>query len=158
MDTIVGEAGRSRTGDGDWTLGTSTATSPTPAIRGRRVGREGWTGAPEGRGTAKLLGWFSVGLGVMQIVVQLFAIVMRRGMRGSGGESVNVAGSIFMGQTEGTLTSVRAVIDPESPISYELTKSLRELSGAARSLRLLAGYLERNPRSLIFGKPRVNED
>jgi hypothetical protein len=36
--------------------------------------------------------------------------------------------------------------------------SLREVCGAARSLRLLAGYLERNPRALIFGKPEANKD
>jgi len=51
-----------------------------------------------------------------------------------------------------------AAIDPDSPFAYELTKSLREVSGAARSLRLLAGYLERNPRALIFGKPEANKD
>jgi paraquat-inducible protein B len=65
---------------------------------------------------------------------------------------------ITMKEAEGTITSARAVIDPESPTFYELTKSLREISGAARSLRLLAGYLERNPRALIFGKPEANED
>jgi phospholipid/cholesterol/gamma-HCH transport system substrate-binding protein len=58
-----------------------------------------------------------------------------------------------MKEGEGTLANARAVIDPESPTFYELTKSLREISGAARSLQLLADYLERNPRALIFGKP-----
>jgi hypothetical protein len=33
-------------------------------------------------------------------------------------------------------------------------KSLREISGAARALRILADYLERNPSALIFGKTR----
>ena len=66
--------------------------------------------------------------------------------------------AITMKEAEGTLTSARAVIDPDSSISYELTRSLREISGAARSLRLLTGYLERNPRALIFGKPEANKD
>jgi paraquat-inducible protein B len=65
---------------------------------------------------------------------------------------------ITMKEAEGALISARAAIDPESPVSYELIKSLREISGAARSLRLLAGYLERNPRALIFGKPDTNKD
>jgi paraquat-inducible protein B len=65
---------------------------------------------------------------------------------------------ITMKQAEGTMISARAAIDPDSPISYELTKSLREISGAARSLRLLTGYLERNPRALIFGKPEANNE
>jgi paraquat-inducible protein B len=65
---------------------------------------------------------------------------------------------ITLKEGEGTLASARAVIDPESPTFYELTKSLREISGAARALRILADYLERNPRALIFGKPEVNND
>jgi paraquat-inducible protein B len=64
---------------------------------------------------------------------------------------------ITLKEGEGTLASARAVIDPESPAFYELTKSLREISGAARALRILADYLERNPSALIFGKPKVNE-
>jgi len=63
-----------------------------------------------------------------------------------------------MKEDEGTLTSARAAIDPDSPISYALTKSLREIFNAARSLRLLTGYLERNPRALIFGKPEASKD
>ncbi len=42
--------------------------------------------------------------GVMQVVVRLFAMMMRRVMRASGAESLNVAASIFMGQTEAPLT------------------------------------------------------
>src|SRR5258705_12973667 len=42
--------------------------------------------------------------GGMQVVVRLFAIVMHRVMKASGAESLNVAASIFMGQTEAPLT------------------------------------------------------
>ncbi len=42
--------------------------------------------------------------GVMQVVVKAFAIVMQRVMGASGAESLNVAASIFMGQTEAPLT------------------------------------------------------
>ena len=59
---------------------------------------------------------------------------------------------IALKEGEGTLASARAVIDPESPTFYEVTKSLREISGAARAVRILADYLERNPSALIFGK------
>ena len=65
---------------------------------------------------------------------------------------------ITMKEAEGTMISARAAIDPDSPFAYELTKSLREISGAARSVRLLAGYLERNPRALIFGTPEADKD
>ncbi len=42
--------------------------------------------------------------GVMQLIVRLFALVMNRVMGASGAESLNVAASIFMGQTEAPLT------------------------------------------------------
>jgi paraquat-inducible protein B len=56
-------------------------------------------------------------------------------------------------QIQITVANVDGFVDPNSPTSYELTKALKELSGAARSLRLMADYLERNPRALLFGKP-----
>jgi paraquat-inducible protein B len=40
-----------------------------------------------------------------------------------------------------------------SPMRYELQKMLGELTAAARSIRLLAEYLERNPDALVRGKP-----
>ena len=42
--------------------------------------------------------------GVMQVIVRIFAVAMHRVMRASGAESLNVAASIFMGQTEAPLT------------------------------------------------------
>ena len=56
-------------------------------------------------------------------------------------------------QIQVTVANVDGFVDPNSPTAYELTKALKELSGAARSLRLMADYLERNPSSLLFGKP-----
>jgi paraquat-inducible protein B len=61
-------------------------------------------------------------------------------------------------EVETTMASVRAVIDPDSPTFYDLTRTLKEVSAAAHSLRLLANYVERNPRALIFGKPETKED
>jgi paraquat-inducible protein B len=58
---------------------------------------------------------------------------------------------------EGAMTNVKDVIDPESPTFYEIRKSLREVSAAARALRLLGNSIERNPRALIFGKPENQE-
>jgi paraquat-inducible protein B len=40
----------------------------------------------------------------------------------------------------------------DSPTLYQLDRTLQEVSAAARSLRLLTGYLERNPRALLTGK------
>jgi paraquat-inducible protein B len=40
-----------------------------------------------------------------------------------------------------------------SPMRYELEQMLGELTAAARSIRLLAEYIERNPDALLRGKP-----
>ena len=60
-----------------------------------------------------------------------------------------------MKEAETTIISVRATVDPDSPTFYELTKSLREVSGAASSIRLLADSLDRNPQAPILGKPET---
>jgi paraquat-inducible protein B len=45
----------------------------------------------------------------------------------------------------------------DSPLMYELTRTLQEVSAAARSVRLLTGYMERNPSAVIFGRPVARE-
>lgn len=49
---------------------------------------------------------------------------------------------------KGTLSAVEDFGQPDS----ELNTALRDFSKAARSVRTLADYLERNPQALIFGK------
>jgi len=63
-----------------------------------------------------------------------------------------------MKEAETTIISVRATVDPNSPTFYELTKSLREVSGAASSIRLLADSLDRNPQAVILGIPKPVSD
>ena len=72
--------------------------------------------------------------------------------------------TIAIKQTDGALKAAEAVMinvngtmDQDSPTFYELRRSMRELSAAARTLRLLTGYIERNPRALIFGRPENAE-
>jgi paraquat-inducible protein B len=55
------------------------------------------------------------------------------------------------------VTNIETLSDLDSPVNYELEKSLKEVSATARSLRSLTDYLERNPRALIFGKPDSKE-
>jgi paraquat-inducible protein B len=45
----------------------------------------------------------------------------------------------------------------DSPLVYEVIGTLQEVSAAARSVRLLTGYLERNPSVLLFGRPVARE-
>ncbi len=61
-------------------------------------------------------------------------------------------------EAQAAIESVRATIDPNSPALYELTKSLREVSMAASSIRLLADSLDRNPQAIILGNPKAVSD
>jgi paraquat-inducible protein B len=51
-----------------------------------------------------------------------------------------------------TLTAAQQLVMPSAPVGYELVKTLREFSDTARSLRMLANYLERHPNALVFGR------
>jgi paraquat-inducible protein B len=62
-----------------------------------------------------------------------------------------------MKRAEAAVNNIETLTEPDSRVSYELEKSLREVSAAARSLRLLADFIERDPRALIFGKPENKE-
>jgi len=61
-------------------------------------------------------------------------------------------GGAAMDQARETLQSVQQFVEPESPLSTQLTGSLQEVAEAARALRLLANLLERNPSVLVRGK------
>jgi len=53
-----------------------------------------------------------------------------------------------------TLASIGSLAAEGSPLRYELNKALKELSSAARSIRVMADYLERHPEALVHGKGR----
>jgi CNT family concentrative nucleoside transporter len=78
--------------------------------------------------------------GVMQVIVRLFAIVMRRVMRASGAESLNVAASIFMGQTEAPLT-IRPYLPrmTESELMTVMTSGMAHISGGIMAAYILFG-------------------
>ena len=78
--------------------------------------------------------------GVMQLVVRFFAVVMRRFMRASGAESLNVAASIFMGQTEAPLT-IRPFLPKmtESELMTVMTAGMAHISGGIMAAYILFG-------------------
>ena len=78
--------------------------------------------------------------GVMQIVVRIFAVVMRRFMRASGAETLNVAASIFMGQTEAPLT-IRPFLPKmtESELMTVMTAGMAHISGGIMAAYILFG-------------------
>jgi paraquat-inducible protein B len=55
-------------------------------------------------------------------------------------------------QTRDTLAAAEGLVGDNSPVVGELRKLLRELATAARSIRVMADYLERHPEALIKGK------
>lgn len=56
-------------------------------------------------------------------------------------------------EMDSTLVAARTLARPGAPLTHELERALVDLAAAARALRSLTEYLERNPASLIRGKP-----
>jgi concentrative nucleoside transporter, CNT family len=78
--------------------------------------------------------------GVMQIVVRLFAVLMQRVMKASGAESLNVAASIFMGQTEAPLTIRPYLPDmTQSELMTVMTSGMAHISGGIMAAYILFG-------------------
>ncbi len=76
-------------------------------------------------------------LGIMQLVVRVFAVVMNKVMGASGAESLNVAASIFMGQTEAPLT-IRPFLPrmTRSELMTVMTAGMAHVSGS-----IMAAYI-----------------
>jgi concentrative nucleoside transporter, CNT family len=78
--------------------------------------------------------------GVMQLVVRLFAALMHRVMKASGAESLNVAASIFMGQTEAPLTIRPYLPDMTySELMTVMTSGMAHISGGIMAAYILFG-------------------
>jgi paraquat-inducible protein B len=69
----------------------------------------------------------------------------------------NVAPAIrsTLDQAQKTLVSVEGTLGKDSPLQHEMRQAFKELSGAARAVRILTDYLERHPDALIFGKGKA---
>ena len=63
-----------------------------------------------------------------------------------------VAAQGTLSSAQGTLDNTRDLTGPNSTQMQQLGSTLQEVSRAARSLRILADYLERHPEALIRGK------
>jgi concentrative nucleoside transporter, CNT family len=106
-------------------------------------------------------------LGVMQIIVRLFAVVMNRVMGASGAESLNVAASIFMGQTEAPLT-IRPYLSrlTQSELMTVMTSGMAHISGGIMAAyiafgieakHLLTAVIMTAPGTLMMAKMFVPE-
>jgi len=54
--------------------------------------------------------------------------------------------------TNNMVGNANRLVAPDSAQTQQLNATLQEISGAARSVRVLADYLERHPEALIRGK------
>ena len=106
-------------------------------------------------------------LGIMQVIIKGAAWVMQRVMGASGAESLNVAASIFMGQTEAPLT-IRPFL-PEvtrSELMTIMTSGMAHVSGGimgayiafgVEAKHLLTAVIMTAPGTLLMAKMLVPE-
>jgi concentrative nucleoside transporter, CNT family len=106
-------------------------------------------------------------IGVMQIVIRFFARIMQWTMRVSGAESLNVAASIFMGQTEAPLTIRPFLPDAtNSELMTIMTSGMAHVSGGIMAAyilygiaaqHLLAAVIMTAPGTILIAKMLVPE-
>jgi CNT family concentrative nucleoside transporter len=105
--------------------------------------------------------------GVMQLIVRVFAVAMNRVMRASGAESLNVAASIFMGQTEAPLTIRPYLVNmTQSELMTVMTSGMAHISGGIMAAyiafgiepaHLLTAVIMTAPGTLMMAKMFVPE-
>jgi concentrative nucleoside transporter, CNT family len=106
-------------------------------------------------------------IGVMQIIIRGMAWVMLKTMRISGAESMNVAASIFMGQTEAPLT-IRPFLAKatRSELMTIMTSGMAHVSGGIMAMyiaqgvaakHLLAAVIMTSPGTILISKMLVPE-
>src|SRR6204780_3710144 len=82
-------------------------------------------------------------LGVMQVFVRGIAVIMQRVFGTSGAESLNVAASIFMGQTEAPLT-IRPFLAglTESELFTIMVSGMAHVSGAVMAAYVMVAHVQ----------------
>jgi len=106
-------------------------------------------------------------LGIMQVIIRAAAWVMTRVMGASGAESLNVAASIFMGQTEAPLTIRPFLPDlTRSELMTVMTSGMAHVSGGIMAAyigygidpkHLLSAVIMTAPGTLLMAKMIVPE-
>jgi len=106
-------------------------------------------------------------IGLMQIIIRAMAWVMLKTMRISGAESMNVAASIFMGQTEAPLT-IRPFLKgaTRSELMVIMTSGMAHVSGGIMAMyisqgvearHLLSAVIMTSPGTILMAKMLVPE-
>ena len=71
---------------------------------------------------------------------------------GSSIEEAAKSAAAALVEAKKTLNTVEGLTGEDSQMIYQITSTLKELSAAARSIRVWADYLERHPEALVRGK------
>jgi concentrative nucleoside transporter, CNT family len=106
-------------------------------------------------------------IGLMQIIIRAMAWIMLKTMRISGAESMNVAASIFMGQTEAPLT-IRPFLSKatRSELMTIMTSGMAHVSGGIMAMyiaqgvearHLLSAVIMTSPGTILMAKMLVPE-
>ena len=106
-------------------------------------------------------------VGVMQLIIRLAAWIMTNVMGASGAESLNIAASIFMGQTEAPLT-IRPFLNKltKSELMVVMTSGMAHVSGGImaayiafgiKAEHLLTAVIMTAPGTLLMAKMLVPE-
>jgi CNT family concentrative nucleoside transporter len=105
--------------------------------------------------------------GIMQFIIKIAAVIMMRVMGASGAESLNVAASIFMGQTEAPLTIRPFLPDlTRSELMTVMTSGMAHVSGGIMAAYiyfgidpkfLLSAVIMTAPGTLLMAKMLVPE-
>jgi len=106
-------------------------------------------------------------IGLMQIIIRAMAWIMLKTMRISGAESMNVAASIFMGQTEAPLT-IRPFLSKatRSELMVIMTSGMAHVSGGIMAMyisqgvearHLLSAVIMTSPGTILVAKMLVPE-
>jgi len=106
-------------------------------------------------------------IGLMQIIIRALAWIMLKTMRISGAESMNVAASIFMGQTEAPLT-IRPFLSgaTRSELMTIMTSGMAHVSGGIMAMyiaqgveakHLLSAVIMTSPGTILMAKMLVPE-
>ena len=106
-------------------------------------------------------------IGLMQIIIRVMAWVMLKTMRIYGAESMNVAASIFMGQTEAPLT-IRPFLSKatRSELMVIMTSGMAHVSGGIMAMyisqgvearHLLSAVIMTSPGTILIAKMLVPE-
>jgi CNT family concentrative nucleoside transporter len=106
-------------------------------------------------------------IGLMQIIIRAMAWAMLKTMRISGAESMNVAASIFMGQTEAPLT-IRPFLKgaTRSELMVIMTSGMAHVSGGIMAMyiaqgvearHLLSAVIMTSPGTILIAKMLVPE-